>query len=162
MRNLKMSQKKNSKQNKPRQKEKARQEAIISLTTYTKMQRDISDRNTLGDTLNPINDARRSTAIDRTTSNYNDAKEKVQKIRDLVNMGKYDADLAKYIPGLSDLAIQGMLEYIDTRKKPAHPSYKDKELLDFQILVTENYYVNPNNIHICFPIKIKKKVKQQQ
>ena len=58
------------------------------------MQRDISNRNTLGDTLNPIDDARRSTAIDQTTSNY-DAKEKVQKIRDLINMGKYDADLAK-------------------------------------------------------------------
>ena len=50
------------------------------------MQRDISHKNTLGDTLNPINDIRRSTAIDRTTSNYNDAKEKVQKIRDLINM----------------------------------------------------------------------------
>ena len=44
------------------------------------MQRDISDKNTLGDTLNLINDIRRSTAIDTTTSNYNDAKEKVQKI----------------------------------------------------------------------------------
>ena len=120
------------------------------------MQREISDKNTLGDTLNPINDARRSTAIDRTTSNYNDAKEKVQKIRDLINMGKYDADLAKYIPGLMDLAIQGMLDDIDTREKVAHPSYKDKEQLDFQILLTDNYYVNPSNIHICFPIKIKK------
>ena len=30
------------------------------------------------------------------------------------------------------------------------------EQLDFQILKTENYYVNPNGIHICFPIKIKK------
>ena len=29
------------------------------------MQRDISDKNTLGDTLNPINVARQSTAIDR-------------------------------------------------------------------------------------------------
>ena len=121
------------------------------------MQRGISNRNTLGDTLNPIDDARRSTAIDRTTSNYNDAKEKVQKIRDLINMGKYDADLAKYIPGLMDLAIQGMLDDIDTREKVAHPSYKDKEQLDFQILLTENYYVNPANIHICFPIKMKKK-----
>ena len=120
------------------------------------MQRDISNRNTLGDTLNPIDDARRSTAIDQTTSNYNDAKEKVQKIRDLINMGKYDADLAKYIPGLTDLAIQGMLDDIDTREKVAHPSYKDKEQLDFQILLTENYYVNPANIHICFPIKILK------
>ena len=39
------------------------------------MQREINNRNTLGDTLNPIDDARRSTGIDRTTSNYNDAKE---------------------------------------------------------------------------------------
>ena len=43
------------------------------------MQREIRDKNTLGDTLNPINDARRSTATDRTTSNYNDAKEKVKR-----------------------------------------------------------------------------------
>ena len=52
------------------------------------MHREISDKNTLGDTFNPINDARRSTAIDRTTSNYDDAKKKVKKIRDLINMGK--------------------------------------------------------------------------
>ena len=121
------------------------------------MQRDISDKNTLGDTLNPMNDIRRSTVIDRTASSYNDAKEKVQKIRDLINMGKYDADLVKYISGLADLAIQGMLDDIDTREKVAHPSYKDKEQLDFQILLTENYYVNPSNRHICFPIKRKKK-----
>ena len=120
------------------------------------MQREISDKNTLGNTLNPINDARHSTAIDRMTSNYNDAKEKVQKIRDLINMGKYDADLAKHIPGLMDLAIQGMLDDIDTREKVAHLYYKDKEQLDFQILLSENYYVNPSNIPLCFPIKIKK------
>ena len=121
------------------------------------MQREISDKNTLVDTLNPINDARRSTVIDRTTSNYNDPKEKFQKIRDLINIGKYDADLAKYIPGLMDLAIQGMLDDIDTREKVADPSYKDKEQLNFQILLSENYYFNLSNIHIWFPIKIKKK-----
>ena len=116
-----------------------------------KMQREISDKNISGDTLNPINDAWRSTAIDRTKSNYNDAKEKVQKIRDLINMGKYDDDLAKYIPGLFDLVIQGILDDIDTKEKV------DMEQLDFQILLTENYYVNPNSMHICFPIKIMKK-----
>ena len=121
------------------------------------MQREISNRNTLADTLNPIDDAWRSSAIDRTTSNYNDAKEKIQKIRDLINMGKYDADLAKYIPGLLNLAIQSMLDDIDTREKFAHSSYKDKEQLDFQIILTDNYYVNPSNVHICFPIEIKKK-----
>ena len=120
------------------------------------MQLDISDRNTLGDTLNPYNDARQSAAIERTTSNYDDGKEKVQKIRNLINMGKYDAHLAKCISGLLDLVIQGMLDDIDTREKVAHPSYKNMEQLDFQILLTENYYANLNRIHICFPIKIKK------
>ena len=83
----------------------------------------------------------------------------MQKIRELINMGKYDADLAKYILVLLDLAIQGMLDDIDTREKVAHTSYKDMELLDFQILLTEKFYVNPNSIHICFPIKIKKTTK---
>ena len=121
------------------------------------MQRDISDRNFLWETLNPHNDARQSTAIDRTASNCNDPKEKLQKIRELINTEKYDADLAKYIPGFLELAFQGMLGDIDTMQKVAHPSYKDMEQLDFQILLTDNYYVNPNSIHICFPIKIKKK-----
>ena len=57
------------------------------------MQREISNKNNLGDTFNPINESRRSTAIDRTTSNYTNAKEKVKKIRDLINMGKYNANL---------------------------------------------------------------------
>ena len=83
----------------------------------------------------------------------------MQKIRELINMGKYDADLAKYILGLLDLAIQDMLDDIDTREKVAHTSYKDMEQLDFQILLTEKFYVNPNSIHICFPIKIKKTTK---
>ena len=73
-------------------------------------------------------------------------------------MGKYDADLVKYIPGLADLAIQGMLDDIDTKEKVAGLSYKDKEQLDFQIMLNDNYYINPSNIHICFPIKIKKKL----
>ena len=56
----------------------------------------------------------------------------------------------------NSMAFPGMLEDNDTKEKTAHPSYKDMEQLDFQILLTENYYVNPNSIHICFPIKIKK------
>ena len=43
------------------------------------------------------------------------------------------------------MKFQGMLEDIDTREKVAHPSYKDMEELDFQILLTDNYYINPNS-----------------
>ena len=123
------------------------------------MQREISDIIFLGEILNLIDDAQASTVIDRTASNYNDAKEKVQKIRDLLGTRKYDENLAKCIPGLLELAFHGMIENIDTKEKAAHSFYKDMEQLDFQILLTEDHYVNPNGIHICYPIKIKTKIK---
>ena len=44
------------------------------------MQREISDKVFLGNTVSPYDNANRSSAIDSTASNYNDAKEKVQKI----------------------------------------------------------------------------------
>ena len=50
-----------------------------------------------------------------------------------------------------------MLEDIDTREKIAHPSYTDMEQRNFQIQLTDNYYINPDSIHIYFPVKIKKK-----
>ena len=50
-----------------------------------------------------------------------------------------------------ELLDQGMLEDTDTKEQPAHISYKDMENLEFQILLTNNYYTNPNSIHICFP-----------
>ena len=54
------------------------------------------------------------------------------------------------------MVYQGMLEDIDRKEKVAHSSYKDMEQLDFQVMLTDNYYVNPNSIHLCFPMKIKK------
>ena len=54
------------------------------------------------------------------------------------------------------MVYQGMLGDTDTKEKVAHSSYKDMEQLDFQIMLTENYYVNPNSIHLCFLMKIKK------
>ena len=59
------------------------------------------------------------------------------------------------------MKYQGMLEDIDTTEKVAHPPYKDMDDLDFQILLTDNYYVNPSSIHICFPMKIKKSTSQR-
>ena len=53
-----------------------------------------------------------------------------------------------------------MIEDIDTKEKTAHISYKDVEQLDFQIMLVESYYVNPNSIHLCFPMKIKKSSNQ--
>ena len=49
-----------------------------------------------------------------------------------------------------------MLKDIDTKEQPAHISYKDMENLQLQIVLTNNYYINSNSRHICFPMKIKK------
>ena len=54
------------------------------------------------------------------------------------------------------MKFQGMLENFDTREEVAHSSYKEMEELDFQILLTNNYDINANSIHLCFPMKIKK------
>ena len=120
------------------------------------MQREIGNKVFLGQTVSPFDDIGNSSAIDRTASNYTDAKEKVGKIRELISTGKYDADIAKYIPGILEMKFQGMLEDIDTREKVGHSSYKEMEEVDFQISLTYNHYVNPNRIHRCFPMKIKK------
>ena len=121
------------------------------------MQRKIGTEAELGATVSPFDSIAASSAIDRSASNYLNAGEKVQKIRKLISTGTYDADIAKYIPGTLDLIYQGMLEDIGTKEQPAHISYKDMENLDFQIMLTNNYYTNPNSMHICFPMKIKQK-----
>ena len=60
------------------------------------------------------------------------------------------------IPGILEITFQGMLEDIGTREKVAHSSYKEMEELDFQILLTDNYSINTNSVHLCFRMKIKK------
>ena len=87
-----------------------KKEKIIFLNTYITMQREISDKVFLGNTVSPFKDAGRSSAIDRTLSNYNDAKEKFQKMRELIKTGQYDEDIAQYIPGLLQFKFHGMLE----------------------------------------------------
>ena len=89
------------------------------------MQKEIGDEIHLGATVSLFDSVGGSSVIDRTASNHNDAKEKVKKIRELIKTGKYDTDVAKYIPGVLEMVYQGMLEDIDTKETAAHSSYKD-------------------------------------
>ena len=49
-----------------------------------------------------------------------------------------------------------MIDKIKTMQQPTHPSYKDKETFDFQLLLDRNQYTNLNSLHICFPIRLRK------
>ena len=86
------------------------------------MQREIGDEIRLGSTVSPFDNIELSSAIDRTASNYVDAKNKVKKVRKLIGTGNYNADIAKYIPGTLDMVFQGMLEDINRKGKVAHSS----------------------------------------
>ena len=116
------------------------------------MQRRIGTEVEIGKTVSPLDRIGASSAMDKTASNYLNAGEKVQKIRNLIQTGIYDVDIARYIPGTLELVFQGMLEVIDTKEQPAHSSYRDMENLDFPIMLTNNYYTNLNSMHICFPM----------
>ena len=50
-----------------------------------------------------------------------------------------------------------MLDDIKTIEQVTHPSYKDLETFDFQLLLDKNLYTNLNSVHFVFPIKLFKK-----
>ena len=89
------------------------------------MQREIGDEIHLNPTVSSFDNVRVFSAIDRTASIYNDAKEKVKKVRELIKTRKYDTDVVKYIPGVLEMVFPGMLDEIDNKEKVAHSSYKD-------------------------------------
>ena len=69
------------------------------------MQRKTGTEVELGKTVSPLNSIGALSVIDRSTSNYINATDKLQKIKNLISTGTYDADIAMYIPGTLDLAF---------------------------------------------------------
>ena len=55
----------------------------------------------------------------------------------LIKTREYDTDVACYIPGTIDLVFQGIVQKVSMTVQPAHPSYKDKETLDFELTLIE-------------------------
>ena len=125
------------------------------------MQRRIDNKVLLEKIVSPFDSISGSSSTDRTASNFTNATEKVHKIKRLINTGEYDADLAKYIPGMLNLLFQGIIENIIRKEQVAHISYKVMESVDFQLMLTNNYYANQNSMHICFPMKKQKSIRQE-
>ena len=71
----------------------------------------------LGQTTLPLDGVDLSSTIDRAASDYTDTGEKVEKIREFIRTGNYDADIARYIPGvLKSLYFQARLKTSTQRK----------------------------------------------
>ena len=120
------------------------------------MQREIGHEVHIGDLVTPLKSVGKLDAFDKTASDFDNASLKVTKIRRLIEKGIYDAEIARYIPGTLDLVFQGNFEKVKAIEQPADTTFKDKETLDFVLILDKNYYANLKSLHICFLVKFKK------
>ena len=90
------------------------------------MQREISNKIELGETLNPLNNISVVSSIDNT-SNLKDVFGKVDKLRNLWDKRIADGSLIRYIPGLRNVSRQGKIFNIVPRKAYAASPYTDKK-----------------------------------
>ena len=120
------------------------------------MQREIGHEVHIGDLVTPLKSVGKLDAFDKTASDFDNASLKVTKIRRLIEKGIYDAEIARYIPGTLDLVFQGKFEKVKAIEQPADTTFKDKETLDFVLILDKNYYANLKSLHICFLVKFKK------
>ena len=121
------------------------------------MQREIGTQVDIGKNVPAFESIDHVPSIDKTASDFHKADTKVKKLKRLIDTGEYDANIARYIPGTLELAYQGMLDDIKTIEQVAHPSYKDLETFDFQLLLDKNLYTNLNSVHFVFSIKFLKR-----
>ena len=90
------------------------------------MQRKISDGAKIASSVTPFQSVGRSPVVDNIASNFDNVNLKVKKIRRLIEQGIYYAYIARYIPGMLDLVLQGMIEKIKTIEQPADTTYSNK------------------------------------
>ena len=57
---------------------------------------------------------------------------------------------------MSKIMYQGQIDYIQTKKSYAASTYTDKQILEFNVELTKNHYIDFSNIILYLPIKIKK------
>ena len=120
------------------------------------MQRNISNKIQLGDTLNPLQDYGNILAVgdERNLENlYNE----VDKIRAFWKTGKADEDLSRYIPNILPVTRQNQIAGTIPRKAFASVTYSGKKILEFVLELTANTYSNISNIELVLPIQFTKK-----
>ena len=85
------------------------------------MQSAKSTRAKLGENLNPLDDATGVDAVD-FGADIDNLLTKLDKLKDLYDSRKVNADILRYIPGMSKIMYQGQIDRIETKKHmPARP-----------------------------------------
>ena len=110
----------------------------------------------MGENLNPIEDATGVDAVD-FSNDIDNLIGKLDKLTDPYDTCKVDADMLRYIPDMSKIMYQGQLDHIETKKCYAESTYTNKEIIEFNLNITANHYVNFSNMVLCLPVTFRKK-----
>ena len=106
-------------------------------------------------TLNSMKDTAQVEAIDYT-ADLEKLFGRFEAYTKFQNTGKTKNDLVRYIPGLTKPAHQGQIDGTLTKKAYANDTFKGFKVVEFNIKLTNNQYMNFHDVYLLFLMKIKK------
>ena len=120
------------------------------------MQKAISNKIHLGDTLNPSDDYAGFLSVNDVGTLEN-LISKVDKARVSMSIGKADGDLARYFPNILLVTRQVQIAGEVPRKAYTNVTYSDKKQSEFILDLTANTYSNFSTVETCLPLTFTKK-----
>ena len=105
------------------------------------MQKPISDKIQIGQTLNPARDYGGVSSINDEGTLENIIS-KVDKSTNFIKTGQADEDLSRYYPNILPITRQSQIAGELPRKAYASETYTDKKQFEFMIEMTANTYSN--------------------
>ena len=120
------------------------------------MQKAISNKIQLGDTLNPLKDYAGVPSVN-DEGNLENLIQKVDKVGEFWKTGKANGDLSTYFPNILPVTRQAQTAGELPRKAYASVTYSDKKQLEFVLDLTANTYTNYSSMEICLPLTFTKK-----
>ena len=118
------------------------------------MQKEISNKIRLQENLNPLRDITNVPSVDKV-ANLRNIFSQVHKLGNLWDKSEADADLARYIPGLTDASRQGQIYSIKPKKAYTAQTYVDQKT-EFTVTLGANTYTNYRSLVVVLSIQIKK------
>ena len=115
------------------------------------MQKAISDKIQLGETLNPARDYGGVSSINDEGTLEN-LLSKVDKAQSFIGKGKADGDLSRYYPNILPITRQLQITGELPRRAYVSVTYSDKKQLEFVLDLTANTYTNYSTMELFVPI----------
>ena len=123
---------------------------------YIKMQRAVSNKTQLGDTLNPLKDYGSVPSVN-DEGDLENLFQKVDKVGAFWKAGKTDGDSSRYFPDILPVTRQNQIAGEVPRKAFASVTYSDIKILEFVLELTANTYTNYSSMEFVLLLQFTKK-----